>query len=182
MDIAFDRRDADGEPCTILHVARTIAYSDAAYEGEAKHASTRDVPVPVGVVLDELLLHQTRTGGSGSERVFASPKAGADWWCTHTFSPDAWLPAIARAAVLGRERGVRLPAGVTPHKLRHTAVALWVAAGATAQEVCARAGHHSVAYTLDTYGGLFPDRGRAVDRALDGLALSARESLRTVQG
>jgi hypothetical protein len=46
-------------------------------------------------------------------------------------------------------RAVRLP------RVRHTAVALWIAAGANPKEVSVRAGHTSVAFTLDRYGHLF---------------------------
>jgi Phage integrase family len=56
-----------------------------------------------------------------------------------------WLRAV-RAAGL---------APLRPHDLRHTAVALWIAAGANPKEVSVRAGHTSVAFTLDRYGHLF---------------------------
>jgi len=36
-------------------------------------------------------------------------------------------------------------------------VALWVAAGADPKEVSGRAGHSSVAFTLDRYGHLYQD-------------------------
>jgi Phage integrase family len=58
------------------------------------------------------------------------------------FRVKAWL----RAAGL---------APLRPHDLRHTAVALWIAAGANPKEVSVRAGHTSVAFTLDRYGHLF---------------------------
>jgi integrase len=37
--------------------------------------------------------------------------------------------------------------GLRIHDLRHTAVALWIAAGATPKEVAVRAGHTSVSFT-----------------------------------
>src|ERR687892_2625715 len=43
------------------------------------------------------------------------------------------------------------------HELRHTFVALWIAAGANPKEVSVRAGHSSVAFTLDRYGHLYQD-------------------------
>jgi hypothetical protein len=42
-------------------------------------------------------------------------------------------------------------------ELRHTFVALWVAAGPNPKEVSIRAGHSSVAFTLDRYGHLYED-------------------------
>jgi integrase len=47
------------------------------------------------------------------------------------------------------------------HDLRHTAVALWIAAGATPKEVTVRAGHTSVRFTLDRDGHqAIPSRSR----------------------
>jgi hypothetical protein len=63
------------------------------------------------------------------------------------FRQRFWLPA-AKAAGLD---GLRI------HDLRHTAVALWIAAGANPKEVAARAGHASVSFTLDRYGHLYPE-------------------------
>jgi integrase len=42
--------------------------------------------------------------------------------------------------------------GLRIHDLRDTAVALWIAAGATPKEVAVRAGRTSVSFTLDRYG------------------------------
>jgi hypothetical protein len=53
--------------------------------------------------------------------------------------------------------------------LRHTAVALWIAAGANPKEVAARAGHASVSFTLDRYGHLYPEADTALRDRLDAL-------------
>ena len=53
------------------------------------------------------------------------------------------------------------------HDLRHTAVALWIAAGAGPKEVATRAGHMSVSFTLDRYGHLYPEADRALRDRLD---------------
>lgn len=42
-----------------------------------------------------------------------------------------------------------------PHDLRHTAVSLWIKAGASPKLVAARAGHSSVNFVFNTYGHLF---------------------------
>ena len=68
-------------------------------------------------------------------------------------------------------------AGLTPlrlHDLRHTAVALWIAAGASPNEIASRAGHTSVAVVLDRYGHLLPGTEERVTDALDAMAKSAR--------
>jgi hypothetical protein len=61
-----------------------------------------------------------------------------------SFRTRVWRPAT-RAAGL---EGLRI------HDLRHTAIALWIAAGAGPKEVATRAGHTSVSFTLDRYGHL----------------------------
>jgi integrase len=58
--------------------------------------------------------------------------------------------------------------GLKVHELRHTFVALWVDAGAGV-EVSVRAGHSSVAFTLDHYGHLYEDRSDALADRLDDL-------------
>jgi integrase len=65
--------------------------------------------------------------------------------------------------------------GVTPHKLRHTAASLAIAAGADVKVVQTMLGHKSATMTLDLYGHLWPDRLDEVADALDvgrSLALS----------
>ena len=57
--------------------------------------------------------------------------------------------------------------GLTPHKPRHTAAALAIAAGADVKVVQAMLGHKSATMTLDRYGHLFPDRLDEVADAMD---------------
>ncbi len=54
--------------------------------------------------------------------------------------------------------------------LRHTAVALWIAAGASPKEIAVGAGHTSVATVLDRYGHLLPGHEDTVNDALDEMA------------
>ncbi|GAA1434295.1 hypothetical protein GCM10009616_28280 [Microlunatus lacustris] len=76
-----------------------------------------------------------------------------------TFAREAWRPAVERAGL----------DGFTFHGLRHSFVAILVAAGCNVREVSEWAGHNSVAFTLTRYGGLFEDgSNQAVDR-LDAL-------------
>ena len=67
------------------------------------------------------------------------------------FRARIWRPATRNAGL----DGLRI------HDLRHTAVALWIAAGANPKEVAARAGHTSVSFTLDRYGHLYPESDAA---------------------
>ena len=76
-----------------------------------------------------------------------------------TFAREAWHPAVDRAGL----------AGFTFHGLRHSFVAILVAAGCTVREVSEWAGHNSVAFTLSRYGGLFEDGAEAAVDRLDAL-------------
>ena len=104
-------------------------------------AGRRTIGLPRAVV-DELATHLGPLG-SADAHVFTSDKGGI--LRTSNFRAKVWLRAV-RAAGL---------APLRPHDLRHTAVALWIAAGANPKEVSVRAGHTSVAFTLDRYGHLF---------------------------
>jgi integrase len=64
-------------------------------------------------------------------------------------------------------------AGLAPlrvHDMRHTAVALWIAAGANPKQLAAWARHTSVAVVLDRYGHLFEGHEAAVLSRLDAFA------------
>ena len=53
--------------------------------------------------------------------------------------------------------------------MRHSAVSLWISAGADAKRVAVWAGHASVVSGFDRYGHLFPAGDDAVAAALDDL-------------
>jgi integrase len=56
---------------------------------------------------------------------------------------------------------------LTFHHMRHTAVSLWAAAGASDLEVAKWAGHRSAAFTKSRYAHLFPEHGQAPADRLD---------------
>jgi integrase len=58
---------------------------------------------------------------------------------------------------------------ITFHGLRHSFVAIMVAAGCNVREVSEWAGHNSVAFTLTRYGGLFEESADAAVDRLDAL-------------
>jgi integrase len=104
-------------------------------------ASRRTIGLPRFVV-DELAAH---LAALATQRLWCSPPRGGPLR-VNVFRARVWRPAT-RAAGL---EGLRI------HDLRHTAVALWIAAGANPKEVSTRAGHSSVSFTLDRYGHLYP--------------------------
>jgi integrase len=129
-------------------------------------AGRRTVPLPRFVV-DELTWHLQ--GVDDPEAlVFPSP-AGSGPLRASLFRRRIWHPAVSKAGL----------DGLTPHGLRHTAVALWIAAGASPKEVAVRAGHTSVVTVLDRYGHLLPSSDDKVTDALDAIARTASETGQT---
>lgn len=114
-------------------------------------AGKRTVVLPASVGV-ELATHLERFPG---ELVFANragnPTIGP------SFRQSIFQPAVARAG-LGQ---VRI------HDLRHTAVALAIAAGAHPKAIQARMGHASITVTLDRYGHLYESADDQVAAALD---------------
>jgi hypothetical protein len=121
-------------------------------------AGRRRIRLPRRVV-DELALH-LRAPGRPTDPVFRSP-AGGPLRVT-AFRGRIWRPATLAAG---------LP-GLRIHDLRHTAVALWIAAGASPKEVAVWAGHTSTSFVLDRYGHLFPESDAALCDRLDALFVS----------
>jgi integrase len=123
-------------------------------------ASRRTVGLPPFVVR-ELRAHLTAQESPNSQ-VFTAPIGGP--LRVPSFRARFWVPATKAAGL----EGLRI------HDLRHTAVALWIAAGATPKEVAVRAGHTSVSFTLDRYGHLYPESDTTLRDRLEALHSSVR--------
>jgi len=119
-------------------------------------AGARTVPLP-SVVTNELAKLTDANPDPGT-LVFRSPH-GAPLRAGQ-FRQRVWYPAVSAAGL----EGVRI------HDLRHTAVALWIAAGANPKEIAVRAGHSSVVTVLDRYGHLYPEAEDRLSDALDAMA------------
>ena len=65
---------------------------------------------------------------------------------------------------------------MTFHGLRHSFVAILVAAGCNVREVSEWAGHNNVAFTLTCYGGLFEDGSDEAVSRLDALLSGPSEA------
>lgn len=105
---------------------------------------------------------------AGPTIVFPSP--GGGYLDPNRFRQRQFNPAIKAADLVG----VRI------HDLRHTAVSLWIANGADVKRVAARAGHASVAFTLDRYGHLYPDAEDDLMGALDAVGRAANATSNVV--
>jgi integrase len=119
--------------------------------------SRRTIPLPRRVVSElEAHLHKFTDPAPGAV-VFTGPKGAL--LRRAGFARSWWKPATQSVGLNGLKF----------HELRHTFVALWIAAGANPKEVSIRAGHSSVAFTLDRYGHLYEDREDDVPDRLDQL-------------
>ena len=127
-------------------------------------AGRRRIGLPRRVV-DELALHM-RAPGRPTDPVFRSPAGGPPR--VTAFRNRIWRPATLAAG---------LP-GLRIHDLRHTAVALWIAAGASPKEIAVRAGHTSTSFVLDRYGHLFPESDATLRDRLDELFVPVTEQRR----
>jgi integrase len=124
-------------------------------------AGRRRVPIPA-VVAAALEAHLAETGATGDALVFTAPRGGA--MRASMFRRRVWQPAVAAAGL----EPLRI------HDLRHTAVTLWIAAGATPLAIAHRAGHQSAVIVLDRYGHLLPALEDGVTDRLEAMALEAQ--------
>jgi integrase len=116
-------------------------------------AGVRRVTLPT-FVCDELATQlASRSQPEQEGLVFVNTRGGP--LRRSTFRRNVWLPAITSLGL----------AGLRPHDLRHTAVALAIAEGAHPVAIQKRLGHADVATSLGLYGHLFPSLdGQIADR------------------
>lgn len=134
---------------------------------DVKNHEKRSVPLLPSLVDD---LRALVDGRPRDALVF--PSADGEPMGYWEFRSSIFDPAVKAAGLEGL--------GLTPHKLRHTAASLAIAAGADVKVVQQMLGHKSAAMTLDIYGHLFPERLDEVADALEAgrkSALAARTAL-----
>ncbi|MGI9118796.1 MAG: tyrosine-type recombinase/integrase [Acidimicrobiales bacterium] len=116
--------------------------------------------VPIAAFIAEELAAWT-AGKEPDALVFPAPGGGP--LRASAFRRRVWQPAIETAGLTP----------LRPHDMRHTCVALWIAAGASAKEIAVWAGHSSVATVLDRYGHLLPGQEERVTDALEAMFRAA---------
>ncbi|MGH9068994.1 MAG: tyrosine-type recombinase/integrase [Acidimicrobiales bacterium] len=127
-------------------------------EGPPKtSAGRRTMTLPSSAVAD-LAFHLACFAGS----VYVFPGPSGERLHPEDWRARFWRPAVSRAGL----------SPLRPHDLKHTGVALLVAAGVDPLEIARRAGHTNVAFTLSRYGHLFPEVDKATAAKLDGLRSS----------
>lgn len=117
------------------------------YPGPTKNRQVRTVSLP-SFVMDALAEHIERWPPEQDGLVFTDEGGGPVK--RSNFYKRVWWPGLRISAV----KPLKF------HALRHTAAALAIASGAHPKAIQMRLGHHSAAFTLDTYGGLFEGMDR----------------------
>jgi integrase len=158
-----------------MTIARKVVEVSGAgmVEGPTKTKAGRRTLTLPRAVWAEVEQHRERFGGS-SDLVITT--GSGQQVRANNLRRREWA-AAAVAAGLGRyERrrdGTYHYVGLKFHDMRHTAVSLWVAAGATDLEVAKWAGHRSAAFTKSRYAHLFPEYGEELADRLDEFISSA---------
>ncbi|GAA3044565.1 tyrosine-type recombinase/integrase [Actinokineospora globicatena] len=129
-------------------------------EGPTKTGKSRTVGFPAFLVpiLAELIGERP-----GDELLFLTKRG-------QSLRANNWRVREFNAAVTAADLAVK---GLTPHKLRHTAASLAIAAGADVKVVQLMLGHRDAAMTVNIYGHLWPDRLDEVADVLDERRRSA---------
>lgn len=149
------------------HVVTAFAEDNGEiYEDTPKDHERRAVPLPPFLVAELKPIMQAR---KPDDLLFSAPRSGP--LRAHNFRAREFAAAVKAAGLGGL--------GVTPHKLRHTAASLAIAAGADVKVVQTMLGHASATMTLDVYGHLFPDRLDQVADALDAQRITEVEPATT---
>jgi integrase len=124
-------------------------------------SGVREVPIPPHLV--EGLRAQTRRRAA-SAPLF--PSSTGTHLSMSNWRSRVWAPVVASSKV---------PDGLTPKGLRHTAASLAIAAGADVLMVQRMLGHSDATETLNTYAKLFPDR---LDEVTERMSKAREKALR----
>jgi integrase len=113
-------------------------------------AGLREIPL-LPVLRDELATHKAAADRAGPDDV-VFPTSTGGLRDKDNLRKRVLAPILLRADELLTERGdPPLPAGVTPHKLRHTFASVLVACGEDPASVMAQLGHTDPKFTLRVY-------------------------------
>jgi integrase len=152
------RRDIDPlrSRISVVHTAVEVRGQVSLDNGPKTTRSKRSIPV-ARTIIRRLEQHLVEfVDGNADALVFTAPRGGPLF--------RSWGRTVLRPASIRANLDE-----ITFHVLRHSFVAIIVAAGCNVREVSEWAGHNSVAFTLTRYGGLFEDGADAAVDRLDAL-------------
>ncbi len=152
-----------GEACALRWRDVDLAEGRLVIGASKTDAGMREVAL-LGVLRDVLVDHKlARSGAAPDDLVF--PTATGATRDKDNVRERVLRPAVKRADVLLADRDLPpLPAGVTPHKLRHTFASILVALGRDPAYVMAQLGHTDPAFTLRVYSHLMRRDGGSRER------------------
>jgi integrase len=133
-------------------------------EGLPKTGKKRSVSIPASLVP---VLREVISDRPANELLFTTRRG-------QSLRANNWRVREFNAAVAAA--GLKVD-GLTPHKLRHTAASLAIAAGADVKVIQQMLGHADAAMTLNIYGHLWPERLDEVADVLDERRLKALAEL-----
>jgi len=153
-------------PSWVVHVRRIVSDVQGHVRvGPPKtRAGVRAVPTLTRPVAERLAAHIKERGLAPGDHLFTGPHGGI-------MRPTNWRARVFRPAVMGAGLGPE----VTPHSLRHGAVARWIAAGQSDPYVLSRwLGHSTPVIVYRTYAHLLPQDTTAITEKMEAEALAAR--------
>lgn len=177
--VGIRRFNVDGTRVTIGSQLQKIAGKWVRTETKTT-AGERTIVVPPSVA-DELATHMAEFTGPDATALVFTDRSGNP--IGHSFRYGAWALACVKSGMGQREwasaksnpngpRHLRYRNIPHPHDLRHTSVALAIAAGAHPKTIQHRLGHSSISVTMDTYGHLFSGIDEALADDLDAMRLN----------
>ncbi len=147
------RCDLDGSAIRVVESMSEL--SRGIHFGPTKTYQNRTVALPTFLV-ELLATHLAKRVGPEADALVFTAVQGGSLRRTE-FAQWSWRPALHRAGI---ER-------IRVHDLRHTCVALLIAAGANPKAVQAHLGHSTIQVTFDRYGHLFPSAQYELAARLD---------------
>jgi integrase len=166
--VGLQRKRIEGNRITVAD--QLVRRSDGEWHRDPPktRAGRRTITIPpfLAEVLENHLAEFSAPGSDG----LVFPNQAGNPQIAPSFTGNVFKPACVRAGIGSRVEGTDRFVG-TPriHDLRHTAVALAVAAGAHPKSIQMRMGHASISVTLDRYGHLFPEQDEQIAAELDSL-------------
>jgi integrase len=128
------------------------------HQPKTRHGQ-RVVPTLTDPLARRIVTYIAERGLGPTDPLFAGPRGGP--MDSGNWRNRVWAPAVEAARLADPQP--------TPHSLRHTAVALWIAAGADRLTVARWAGHGDAGFTERVYGHLFPDTHDRTRTALEAV-------------
>jgi integrase len=139
-------------------------------EATKTSGSRRTITLPASIA-EELREHMDKFTGPGVDDLVFINQHGNPIGAS--FRGNVWAPACYKA---GLAHLVKNPGKATSftgypkfHSLRHTSVAICIAAGVAPKVIQQRLGHSSIVLTMNTYGHLMPGLDDAAAAAMDDL-------------